>query len=339
MPQIDQACGARPRGFLRARRDSGTAQRPSCRFLIAENIDSDLLALLTVPAQHLMRSRSVPVPPPVRDPEYLFESPQYRETGAIFWPDYGRLGPDRAIWRLCAVEYRDEPEFESGQIVINKETCWKALNLTMFLNEYSDFFYRHVHGDKETFHMAFRRLKHPYAMPARGIQGLSGKVMCQHDLAGERVFQHRNLAKWQFNGENKPIRGFLYEKECIDFLADLGRKWDGRFPRQNRYHAAAVGSEAVRRLVGELTAREYTYDRVGHDRRPMTFLPDGRVGVGAAGCEMFWNLTGDDGHALLDLSSETTLTCQLARGADGVWRGRWLHHERMPIELSPSVPR
>ena len=29
---------------------------------------------------------------PVCDPTFLFETPQYQEHGAIFWPDFGRLG-------------------------------------------------------------------------------------------------------------------------------------------------------------------------------------------------------------------------------------------------------
>ena len=101
---------------------------------------------------------------PVIDPTFLFETPEFQKCGAIFWPDYFRLPPDRSIWRIAGVEYRDEAEFESGQIVIDKARCWKALNLTMHLNEYSDFYYDHVHGDKETFHIAWRKLGQEYAM-------------------------------------------------------------------------------------------------------------------------------------------------------------------------------
>src|SRR4029453_2174085 len=92
---------------------------------------------------------------PVRNPEYLFDAEPYRQRGAVFWPDYGRLAPTRAIWRICGVPYRDEPEFESGQILLNKRRCWRALQLTMHMNEHSDFYYNYVYGDKETFHMAW----------------------------------------------------------------------------------------------------------------------------------------------------------------------------------------
>lgn len=161
---------------------------------------------------------------PVVEPSFLFDTPEFTQTGAIFWPDYGRLAPTRSIWKFCGVPYQDEPEFESGQMVYDKERTWRALCLAMWYNEHSDFFYHYIHGDKDTFHMAFRKLNVPYAMPQRPIERLPG-VMCQHDFQGRRIFQHRNLAKWQFNGANKRIPGFLFEERCLDFLAELERSW------------------------------------------------------------------------------------------------------------------
>ena len=90
----------------------------------------------------------------VRNPEFLFVEPEYQRCGAIFWPDYNRLGRNRSIWEICGVAFKDEPEFESGQIVVDKARCWKALQLAMHLNEWSDYYYEHIYGDKETFHMA-----------------------------------------------------------------------------------------------------------------------------------------------------------------------------------------
>lgn len=163
----------------------------------------------------------------VRNPEPLFETPEYLRTGAIFWPDYRRLGRRRPIWKFCGVPYRDEPEFESGQMVIDKERCWRALNLAFWYNDHSEFFYQHVHGDKETFHMAWRKLDLPYAMPTRPIHPLEG-TMCQHDFSGRILFQHRNLRKWQFFGENPRIAGFQFEEDCLRHLEELRRAWNGR---------------------------------------------------------------------------------------------------------------
>lgn len=157
---------------------------------------------------------------PVRDPTSLFDAPEFAATGAVFWPDYGRLGPERDIWRVCEVPYRDEPEFESGQMLIDKRQSWRPLQLAMHLNEHSDFYYRHIHGDKETFHMAWRMLGAEYAMVPHPIEPLPG-TMCQHDFKGRRLFQHRNMAKWTLNGQNPRVEGFEREEECLTFLREL----------------------------------------------------------------------------------------------------------------------
>ncbi len=168
---------------------------------------------------------------PVRDPGFLFEAEPYRRHGAVFWPDYGRLAADRPIWKICRVRYRDEPEFESGQILLDKRRCWNALQLTMHLNEHSDFYYDYIHGDKETFHMSWRMLGQEYYMVPWPIVPLKG-TMCQHDFDGRRLFQHRNLAKWVLHGENPRISGFEFEDTCREFISDLARQLNGAVPAE-----------------------------------------------------------------------------------------------------------
>ncbi len=174
----------------------------------------------------------------IKDPEYLFSTKEYEQTGAIFWPDYlkRRLTPRHLIWKICDVKYKNEPAFESGQIVINKRKCWKALNLTMHMNEYSHFFYQHMKtglwGDKDTYHMSWNMLKQPYSMIPHPIKRLTiaphySLVLCQHDFEGDVLFQHRNLDKWQFKKNNLKIPGFQYEEECLAFIHELRNKWKG----------------------------------------------------------------------------------------------------------------
>ncbi|HXE53252.1 MAG TPA: glycosyltransferase [Tepidisphaeraceae bacterium] len=161
---------------------------------------------------------------PVQDPTILFDTREFADTGAVFWPDYGRLAPDRSIWRVCQVSYVNEPEFESGQLLIDKHRCWPPLNLTLHMNEHGDFYYRHIHGDKETFHLAWRMTNHSYAMVPHPIEPLVA-TMCQHDFQGRRLFQHRNMDKWKLNGANKRVEGFWCEEECRQILAGLAPLW------------------------------------------------------------------------------------------------------------------
>ena len=175
---------------------------------------------------------------PVRNPEYLFESPAYQSHGAVFWPDYGRHPRADVIWRSCGVLRPREPEFESGQMLVDKARCWTALQLSLWFNENADFYYRHLHGDKETFHLAFAKLGSSYALVPHPIHPLEG-TMCQHDFEGRRLFQHRNLLKWRFHGPNKRVPDFCHEADCLRDLERLRELWGGRVRRR----ASPAGTE------------------------------------------------------------------------------------------------
>lgn len=161
---------------------------------------------------------------PVVDPTFLFDTDEYKETGALFWPDYGHLMPKAHTWRMCGLVPPSGRDFESGQIVLDKRRCWRPLWLTRWMNEHSDFWYTHMYGDKNTFLIAWRKLAAPYALVPLPIETLRG-TMCQHDIAGRRIFQHRNTAKWTLDGENPRVQGFQLEDECLGFLRELGQAW------------------------------------------------------------------------------------------------------------------
>ena len=171
---------------------------------------------------------------PVADPAFLFETSQYRATGAIFWPDYDHPNnaKKKAVWRSCGLRQPTEPEFESGQMVFDKSRCWRALSLAMWFNEHSDFYHQYVYGDKETFHLAFRKMRKPYSLIRKPIHTIQD-TMCQHDFSGRRIFQHRNTDKWDFHLENKRVKDFWFEGECRGFLDQLRRVWDGNVNSPN----------------------------------------------------------------------------------------------------------
>lgn len=161
---------------------------------------------------------------PCVNPEYLFDSAQYRETGAIFWPDDEEFAKDDGIWKSCGLERPAGPEFESGQMVLDKGRCWRALRLALWFNEQADFYYEHLHGDKETFHLAFRKLGQPFSLVPWPPEQLLG-TMCQHDFEGRRTFQHRNTDKWKLSLDNVRVDGFLYEEECREYILRLRELW------------------------------------------------------------------------------------------------------------------
>jgi hypothetical protein len=203
---------------------------------------------------------------PIADPTYLFDTPHYRVPGAAFWPDFGRLSADNPIWRVTGVAYRPEPEFESGQMLIDKIRCWRALQVTLHLNEHSDFYYRHLHGDKDTFHLAWRRLQQLYAMPQRGPGSLPGTIL-QYDFAGQPLFQHRNFAKWQLHGPNRHIVGFRHEKQCLAYLHELRQSGVACPPR-----AATATAHATRPAPPPVEAVLINWRRPQHLARILAAL-------------------------------------------------------------------
>ncbi len=273
----------------------------------------------------------------VRDPSFLFDEPEYLAKGAIFWPDFATLAAEKRIWSLMGIAYREEPAFESGQILIHKEKSWKALKLAGHLNAQSAFYYRHIHGDKDTFHMAWARLDQPYAMPSRRLEALEA-TMCQHDLQGRRLFQHRNADKWRIDGRNRRIPGFQHEEICRQFIDELRQRWFPVTLGVRRWNALEATPE-LRLTARALASNAWNYHRVGHDCRVLRLRPDGLVGKGGAEQEIYWHLRESPSGPVLEFFSATARTCRLQRENDGVWRGRWEVYERLPVELACVPPR
>jgi hypothetical protein len=186
----------------------------------------------------------------VVNPEFLFETPEFAHTGAIFWPDYAHRdgGKSGRVWKSCGLRRPAEPEFESGQIVVDKQRCWPALRLSLWFNENSDFYYQFLHGDKETFHLGFRKTRQPYALVPTPIHTLPG-VMCQHDFQGHRIFQHRNMNKWSLASENRRIPDFWFENECRQFLTQLKQLWDGTIHKKSQASVTPIAAPARTQLA------------------------------------------------------------------------------------------
>lgn len=268
---------------------------------------------------------------PIRDVTYLFDTPQFQEYGAIFWPDYAcwTLKPD--VWTIFGMENlvaraNQEVAFESGQYLIDKGRCWRELRMALWYAEHSDFVFRVVYGDKECFHLAWRFLGTDYAMPAKA-PGWNVHTIVQYDFENRIVFQHRCQDKWRFAG-NRRNNSLANEDLCFELIKQLRQRWDG-VPWHN-----PKPTPEEQRVIEELSGRRFLYRRVGHDERPMRLEPKGQVGEGSAECERRWDVNVDESKTILTLSRLDRPTCHLER-KDDVWMGSWLEHERMPVEFIP----
>lgn len=209
---------------------------------------------------------------PTRDPSHLFDSPFYREHGAVFWPDARVTDKNNAIWDVVGIPYRHEPEFETGQMLIDKRRCWEPLQLALWMNEHADRFYHLVWGDKDTFRFAWHKFGRPFGMVSHppqpmffpGNGGVAG--LWQHDFDGNWLFQHRNMAKWDLLAANPRIPGYLHETESRRFLAELRRQWNGRVttPKRQRADLNRAGEARRASLIKDLMSGTWLFE----DRRP-----------------------------------------------------------------------
>jgi hypothetical protein len=264
---------------------------------------------------------------PVKDPSCLFDRSEFRETGAVFWPDIVRLARTNAIWAASGLPYFEGASLESGQMLLDKSRCWRALSLAHWINQHSDEFYEILYGDKDTFLIAWLLLGQPFHL-VRHKPRLLDFTLCQRDLDGSVLFQHRSNAKWILRGSNPHVEGFRFEDECLELLRKLRGLWDGRV-----FNPPARSECALRPEQRLAEIREFRFVRVSSDERRMQLLPGHRIGLGASGYELYWWVAdGEQGPELI-LEGDGFRSCVLRCSADGIWRGEYLSRPAMPIEF------
>lgn len=173
----------------------------------------------------------------IKDPALLFNLPQYQEYGAIFWPDYWKTGEENPIWKIVKQRYRECPEQESGQMLINKERCWREINLSVHFNNLSHIYHKILWGDKDTFRFAWMALKTPFSMIQKDVAACGymdngrflGTTMVQHGPEGDIYFLHRNLLKWDITQPHERvwIRMKRFAEGAQQKLFALGKSVNG----------------------------------------------------------------------------------------------------------------
>ncbi|KAJ8552604.1 hypothetical protein ON010_g9941 [Phytophthora cinnamomi] len=150
---------------------------------------------------------------PVRDPAFLFDLRGFKETGAVFWPDFWHpsnsifnIHSQSLIWELLDIPFANMFEQESGQLLIDRRKHAARLELVRhYAFQRSDILDRMklVHGDKDLFRLAwlkqlspFSMIRYPPAVAGKVInESFCGMTMVQHDTEGNVLFLHRNSNK------------------------------------------------------------------------------------------------------------------------------------------------
>ncbi|KAJ8556814.1 hypothetical protein ON010_g9151 [Phytophthora cinnamomi] len=170
---------------------------------------------------------------PVRDPTYLFTSPEFERTGAVFWPDYWHphytifyLHWDSLLWELLDMTYVDMFEQESGQLLIDRRRHAAPLELVRFFTFHKPNPIEQLKllwGDKDLFRFAWLKLDVPFYMVqtppgvAGTVNGTSfcGMTMVQYDAQGNVLFLHRNAKKLTGEVLYKPVNYHIQARKRI----------------------------------------------------------------------------------------------------------------------------
>lgn len=251
---------------------------------------------------------------PLVAPQAVFDWPQYREHGALFWPDQVDLAVENPVWAALGLPARRCTSFESGQLVIDKSRCWEALATTIALNNQSAQLYQMLYGDKDTFLLAFLRHGQPYHLIAHSPL-LFDSDLIQRDPAGAPFIHHRTMSKYQLAGPNRPVFGDTLTGAMEAALADLRARWTGIM-----FHPPAM-SQAAQVAARGLAGKKFIYQSSATAPRVMVLDDDFQVGEGAAEFERHWALIERDGKLVLQLYSATRLSLELMPMPDGSWSG------------------
>ncbi|KAL3658722.1 hypothetical protein V7S43_016358 [Phytophthora oleae] len=175
---------------------------------------------------------------PVRDPSFLFDTPEFVKMGAVFWPDYWHpkntmfhINSESLVWELLDMSFVDMFEQESGQLLLDRRRHAASVQLTAFYAFHEPNYFqlqRLAWGDKDLFRFAWLKLQVPFFMiqtpPAIAgtVIGWSfcGMTMVQHDAHGEVLFLHRNQRK--LLGKPHPKIVEAMENDSFDALPDDG---------------------------------------------------------------------------------------------------------------------
>jgi hypothetical protein len=69
----------------------------------------------------------------------MFDAPNYRRLGIYFTPDYWKTSANNPIWAIIGVKCRNEWEFETGQIFVDKKLHLDVFLLIRYMLERHDF--------------------------------------------------------------------------------------------------------------------------------------------------------------------------------------------------------
>lgn len=269
---------------------------------------------------------------PVVDPACVFDWPETRETGAVFWPDLVELASTNPVWEVTGLEPRNTRSMESGQLCIDRTRHWHSLCVADEINRRAETFYSMIYGDKDTFLLAWILTDSAFAMVPH-LPYQSERCLFQRDFKGNPVFQHRTNAKFTLNGPQVFPEGFRHAADCERYLAELGRVWNGRI-----YHPPVRSPDAHQSEQAIIETRCFSLLGPNGSTHQMNLLPGHQVGLGRSHELANWHVADGAGGLELVLMDPKKPAMILAPAGNGSWQGTRLIEPVAAVHLFPSDP-
>ncbi len=155
---------------------------------------------------------------PVAPVDQLFEN---NPTGTLIWHDLPGMAHNLR-WDVFGVADPGGLSWQGGQWLVDKARCWTALQLYRWLDDWSDFTYRHGYGDQDNLRLAWAATETPHhAYPYRDGRAVPAQP------------KHGCLRAWGPDGSTFVIQHRISDKEFRqDFRLAAGRltvrdRWAG----------------------------------------------------------------------------------------------------------------
>lgn len=190
-------------------------------------------AILNCPFRHVLFIDADCIP--VCHPNKILHSQAYAETGGVFFADpYYWIDPN--AWDQFVGEPLPKLDIEAGQFMVDKVKLWKLLQLTKTINDYSDFWYEHFYGDKESLSIAIAKMTPKPTVCDTGkmvrdrFEKLALLEYCWFD--DSPLFQHIVWTKFDFHPHPKKHESICFYEEQIQCIKELNQKLTNK-PRRS----------------------------------------------------------------------------------------------------------
>jgi len=157
------------------------------------------------------------------NPDFIFDSSEYKKHNCVFFKDAFHLDNEIKYYLnedVCNnfnLKFEKQESIDSGQIYINKINKSKELQLVKWWNEFNDYSYEILWGDKDLYLLSFKQLNSNYFV--NKYEPIRKNGLLQFDLNGNALFSHRCGETAKFNDK----KNIFLDKPCEDLYHNFAK--------------------------------------------------------------------------------------------------------------------